>query len=97
MIITNYYRGGTDRLSGFTFDTEMKTYKEFVIPGKLWTKEYVRRDRVMVGPMDGFDNPGDLDYYFPTLTEVHMKLNDIKRLGFKEDKDMVLDFGIFEM
>lgn len=93
MIITNYYRGSTDRLSGFVFDTDKKTYKEFVIPGKIWTED--KGDKICT--KDGFDPPGDLQYYFRTLTEMQWKLDDVRKMGFKEDKNMILDFGIFTM
>lgn len=93
MIITNYYRGSTDKLTGFAFDTDRKTYKEFAIPGKIWTDDKGNR----ISPKNGFDTPGDLDYYFRTLTEMQWKLDDVRKMGFEEDKNMILDFGIFTM
>lgn len=95
MLITNYYRGGTERLSGFTFDTEKKTYKSFVIPAKEWSHTWVdKRGNIISAPLDGFTTPGDVYYYFNTKTELDEKLSAIRRLKFKEDTTMVLDFGI---
>ena len=97
MLITNYYRGSTDRLSGFTFDTEMKVYKTFVIPAKEWSHEWIDKNHnLMSGPLKGFTTPGDVYYYFRTKTELDEKLTQLKRLKFKEDKTMILDFGIFK-
>ena len=89
MLITNYYRGGTDRVSGFVFDTEKKIYKEFVFKGKEW------RDRNTYDFIDGFKMYGDLQYFFPTLRDMEHQLVQIRVLNFKEDPSMVLDFGIF--
>ena len=94
MLITNYYRGGTERLSGFTFDTEKKTYKSFVIPAKEWSHEWVdNKGNVMSAPLKNFKTPGDVYYHFGTKAELDEKLSAIKRLKFKEDTTMVLDFG----
>ena len=95
MLITNYYRGGTERLSGFTFDTEKKTYKSFVIPAKEWSHTWVdKKGNIMSAALDGFTTPGDVYYYFNTKAELDEKLSAIRRLKFKEDTTMVLDFGI---
>ena len=91
MFITNYYRGSTNKLTGFTFDTERKKYKEFVLAPKDWTNtiDYYSIKK------DGFEMPGDLSYYFPTKSEMSGKLEQLKQLGFVEDQNMILDFGIF--
>lgn len=99
MIICNYYRGNTDRLTGFIFDTEKKTYKKFLIKGSDWTETYYRKDRKswFSTCLDGFKIPADISYYFVTLTECESKLGEIKKLGFIEDNDITLDFNIFKL
>lgn len=103
MVICNYYRGGTDKLSGFVYDTEKKTYKEFVIQGKDWTQEvrnkapynYIGENIYSAAP--GFVVPGDIDYFFQTKLDMSSRLETIKHLGFTKDDMMVLDFGIFKL
>ena len=94
MLITNYYRGGTDLLTGFTFDTDQKTYKTFTLVPQEWAHAWVDGSHIKSGPLQGFKAPGDLAYYFQTKHEMASKLNQIITLGFKEDLNMSLDFGI---
>ena len=97
MIICNYYRGGTDKLSGFVYDTEKKTYKEFSIQGKDWTRDFKKDNNIYSVPVSGFNNPGDIDYFFPTKADMTSRLETIKQLGFTRDDVMILDFGIFKL
>ena len=94
MKIVNWYCGGTDRLTGYMFDTESKTYKQFCLKGETWAVSWKQGNNFYSGPKDGFKDPGDLAYYFPTLWECMRKLEELKKLGFTEDNDIVLDFGI---
>ena len=102
MIINNYYRGATDKVSGFAYDTEAKTYKEFSIQGKDWTREAVGvdefgRKRSCIMTKEGFRLAGDIACSFQTKWDMEIRLDDIKELGFTEDTAMVLDFGIFKI
>lgn len=94
MTICNYYRGGTDRLTGFVFNTELKTYKRFQIKTDIWTETYYKDNVEFSRPLKEFKTPADIYYYFNTLTECFDKLNEIKELGFAEDETMKLDFGV---
>ena len=102
MLISNYYRGGTERLSGFIYDTEKKTYKEYSLKANEWSHEYEREKdcgygrkvtEYLSGPLPDFKDPADISYYFNTKSEMEIKLHEIQRLGFTEDTTMVLDFG----
>jgi hypothetical protein len=96
MIISNYYRGGTNRITGFTVDTEKKIYKKFVIKESQWKE---KTDDVYHDPpkIQGFKMPGPMEYYFPTKTDMEIKLTQYENLGFIENKFMTLDFGIFKL
>ncbi len=94
MRIINYYRGSTDKLSGFVYDTETKTYKEFAIAGKNWTEEYTKNNTYYSRHKKNFKIPADIDYFFPTKTDMTHRLETIKKLKFKKDDKMVLDFGV---
>ena len=69
MRIINYYRGSTDKLSGFVYDTDAKTYKEFAIAGKDWTEEYVKNNTYYSRHKKNFKIPADIDYFFPTKSK----------------------------
>ena len=97
MLINNCYRGCTDRLSGFTYDTDRKTYKVYSLHGKEWTREEKRERALWSFPKDGWREPGDINYCFPTKFDMELHLEIIKELGFAEDKEMALDFGIFKL
>ena len=94
MLICNTYWGGTDRLSGFVYDTEKKTYKEFSLAGETWAYSYIQKGNIYSHCKDGFKLPADIEYAFGTKSEMKSKLFDIQQLGFKEDTNMVLDFGL---
>lgn len=89
MTISTYYRGGTDRVSGFIFDVESMSYKEFIFGWKMWIESGY--------PKKGFKMVGDLQYHTQTFGDMIDKLEAIQNLGFIEDKNMILDFGIFVM
>lgn len=104
MIICNYYRGGTDKLSGFVYDTEKKTYKEFTIVGEDWTDTVRKKapykyigERIYSVHKPGFKVPGDISYFFQTKSDMTDRLETIKQLGFTKDDVMILDFGIFKL
>lgn len=65
MIITNFYRGQTNKLSGFTFNTETNTYKYCVL---AWAENNAVDDNIVASYNDlGFpdtytaDDEVDLD------------------------------------
>ena len=94
MKIINYYRGSTDRLSGFVYDTDNNTYKEFTLAGNVWTEEIKKGNNIYSVSKKAFKLPADIDYFFPTKSDMSTKLTDIKNLGFTEDAGMILDFGV---
>ena len=65
MKIINYYRGGTDKLSGFVYDTDTKTYKEFSIKGGLWTKDIMKNGNMYSVSKPAFKIPADIDKIRP--------------------------------
>jgi len=89
MRILNYYQGETNKLSGFVYDTEARTYKEFSVNGKDW----VDTNGMAKG---GFFLPENIHYRFGTKWEMESKLADIKLLHFTKDNTMVINFGILE-
>ena len=94
MRIINYYRGGTDKLSGFVYDTDTKTYKEFAIAGKDWTENFKKDNTLYSRHKKNFKIPADIDYFFPTKGDMTKRLDTIKKLKFKKDNKMILDFGV---
>ena len=40
MLITSYYRGATDKVSGVTFDTEKHTFKTWSLEPDDWSHTY---------------------------------------------------------
>ncbi len=95
MVINNYYRGTTDKLTGFVFDTESKTYKEYKLNADQWSKTVKGTREIYVVPRDSFVTPGDISYYFRTKEELKRQLEVIKSLGYKTDDGIRLDFGAF--
>ena len=39
MLITSYYRGTTDKVSGVTFDTEKHTFKTWSLEPDVWSQD----------------------------------------------------------
>ena len=97
MLINNYYRGGTDRISGFVYDTEKKTYKNYVMTSDKWTDVKITVGGKIIKTKKGFKVPVEISYYFSTKQEMEMMLNLLKTLGFREDPAINLDFGIFTL
>ncbi len=93
MLITNYYKGANENVTGITFDTEKKTYKNFVLKKEDWSIE----DEKYINIKEGFKIAGDINYYFNTKKELLEIINNLKTLEFKEDKEMVLDFGVLKI
>ncbi len=89
--IANYYRGGTERLSGFIADTDAKTYKSFSLKGDQWRDGKMGVDDRM---KKGFGFGADIEYYFPTKTDMECQRTKYELAGFTEDDTKVLDFGI---
>lgn len=87
MLICNYYKGCTDKLSGFVYDTSTRTFKSFVLKANEWAINGYYKPGVKL--------PGDIDYFFPTLSSMEMQLERLKDLYFTEDTNMQLDFGKF--
>lgn len=92
MVITSYYRGSSDRLSGVTFDTEKKTFKTWVLKANEWCHEYRKGNTLYSKANDDFKAPGDLQYYHQYKSELDTKVVELQRLGFVEDTTMVLTF-----
>lgn len=97
MLISNYYRGSTDRLSGFIYDTDKKIFKTYSLKSSDWVDEYQDKGCTWSKVKPGWKDPADIDYFFPTKSDVEMRLIRIKQLGFKKDTSMVLDFGLFKL
>ena len=95
MLISNYYRGGTDKVTGFVADTDRKVFKCYSFRGEEWIDSHITPGGVVYEIKEGFRDAGDLGYNFPTKVDMEIKLHDYQHLGFKEDADIVLDFGIF--
>ena len=94
MLINNYFRGSTDKLSGFVYDTEKKTYREYVLKAEVWSEEYWKNNTLYSSPKKKFKDPADISYFFPTKTDMLKRLETIKKLKFKEDVKMILNFGV---
>ena len=88
MRIAEYYRGGTDRITGHIFDTEKKTYKRFILKEADWIDKTT--DRIK----KGFKFEADIEYYRATLSEVENNLSRLISLGFTADNAEKLTFGI---
>lgn len=88
MLTVVYYLGSTNRISGFAYNTDKKTFKEFVITAKEWLNN---RSNFKLPS----DEPNGIDYFMPTLSDVDGRRMRLERLGFTRDDNMVLDFGIF--
>lgn len=90
MKICNYFKGGTDKLSGFVYDTETRKYKSFALKAEKWSDGcgYYKT---------GVKLPGDIDYFFPTFHVMSLQLEKLKDLGFNEDLTMQLNFGAFTL
>lgn len=69
MEICNYFRGATDKVTGFTYDTERKTYTDFVLKSNEWDPKTIKL-------------PGDVKYFFPTLRDLKNCKKQIIQLGF---------------
>lgn len=93
MLICDYYRGCTDKLTGHLYDTEKKTFKKFSIKGDIWTVHYRDGLYLRSKPKETFKVPADIEYYFKTQFECECKISILKTLGFIEDQTMELDFG----
>ena len=93
MIISNYYRGVSEKITGFVIDTENKTFKKYVLAPTEWSHEYKVGSHICSGPLPEFKNCGDIYYYFQTKTEMENWLEKYKKLGFVEDNQLSLDFG----
>ena len=92
MQISNYYCGSTDKISGFVYDTEQRTYKEFTVREQEWIQE---KPNGLTEIIPGFHIPGEIEYFFQTKRDMLFRIDRIKKLGFTEDAEMVLDFGTF--
>ena len=92
MIITSYYRGSSDLLSGVTFDTEKKTFKTWVLKAVELSHTYRKGNTLYSVPNDDFEAPGDIQYYHRYKHELDTKVVELQRLGFVEDTTMVLTF-----
>ena len=89
MIITNFYRGQTNKLSGFTFDTQTATYKYWEVAADKWT---ITAPLGHAFPKDNFALPGHLVYAYGTKYCLLNQLKKLKELGFAEDRTMKLSF-----
>ena len=92
MLISNYYCGTTNKISGFVYDTDRKTYKEYT----LSEDEVFNADGKVCHMWHGWKEPADISYAFRTKNDMLNQLSKIKNLGFKENQFMRLDFGLYE-
>ena len=92
MLITSYYRGGTDKLSGVTFDTDNKTFKTWSLKASEWTHTYRKNNSEYSVPNANFKTPGDLSFYHVHMYELQEKINELKNLGFPEDQNLSFSF-----
>ena len=91
MKINNYYCGSTDKVSGFLFDTEKKTYKEYELTADKWREQKGKK----IVTKDGFHLPCPINYYFRTKYEMELQRDHIiENQKLKKDDKMILDFGI---
>ena len=95
MLISTYYRGETNKVSGFTFDTEEKTYKEYSFKESEWLFEDKNHNMHWKTGFDP-DMSADIAYFTPTFGDMQSYLTHIQNKGFIEDKNMILDFGCFK-
>ncbi len=80
MKINNYYLDSTGKITGFVYDTEAKTYKDFVLEPDEWSPETIKL-------------PSSMEYFFPTLGTLNACQKKLKTLGFVEDNNMQLSFA----
>lgn len=94
MTITNFFNGRSS-IFGFTFDTDKKSYKQFKIDNCEWAESNI--DVAVAHPIEkqGFTIPGDIRYYIDAKYSLNARLQELRKLGFTEDKNMSLDFGLF--
>lgn len=92
MLITSCYRGSSDNLSGVTFNTENKTFKTWSLKAEQWSHTYQKGRNLYSVPNSNFKVPGDIYYYHVYKRELTEKIEELKKLGFKEDDSMTVVF-----
>ena len=92
MLISAVYRGSNEDLSGVTFDTEKKTYKQWKLKREKWTHDVQKGTTLFSRPNDDFAVPGDMYFYHVYKHELIEKINELKNLGFQENTSMELTF-----
>ena len=93
MLITNYYKGTNNNVTGIVFDTERKVYKNFKLKESDWADvigayAYIK---------EKFKFPSEIDYYMKTKKELDEKLYELQSIGFLEDTSIDLDFGVITL
>lgn len=92
MLITSYYRGATDKVSGVTFDTEKHTFKTWLLEPDEWSHTYKKGNSVYSIANDDFAMTGDIDFYHAHKYDLNKTIEKLKALGFIEDDTIVLNF-----
>lgn len=92
MLITSYYRGATDKVSGVTFDTEKHTFKTWSLEPDEWSHTYKKGNNVYSTANDDFAMTGDIDFYHAHKYDLNKTIEKLKALGFIEDDTIVLNF-----
>lgn len=92
MLITSYYRGATDKVSGVTFDTEKHTFKTWSLEPDEWSHTYKKGNSVYSTANDDFAMTGDIDFYHTHKYDLNKTIEKLRTLGFTEDDTIVLNF-----
>lgn len=92
MLITSYYRGATDKLSGVTFDTERHIFKTWSLKPDDWSHTYKKGNSTYSTTNNDFVIPGDIDFYHTQKYDLNKTIAKLKDIGFTEDTTMVLNF-----
>lgn len=93
MLITNYYKGANNNVTGIVFDTEKKVYKNFKLKESDWAD--VIGDFAYI--KEKFKFPSEIDYYMKTKKELDEKVYELQSIGFLEDTSIDLDFGVITL
>ncbi|ADL36099.1 hypothetical protein bpr_II161 (plasmid) [Butyrivibrio proteoclasticus B316] len=92
MLINTYYKGATDKVTGFVYDTDRKSFKDYSFVSSEWLTIKGREEEAV----ENFKMCGDMCYFMPTLKVLNQQRNELVNFcSFFEAADMVLDFGAF--
>ena len=92
MLITSYYSGEPDKVSGITIDTAKHTFKTWSLEPDEWSHTYKKGNSVYSTAKDDFAMTGDIDFYHAHKYDLNKTIEKLKALGFIEDDTIVLNF-----